>query len=241
MTLLELDGVSRSFGGLLAVSRMSFVVAKGDIVGLIGPNGSGKTTIFNVINGYFAPSAGQVRFNGAPIGGLKPHQVCRKGIARTFQVVKPLARMTVLDNVMVSAFSRTQSAHEARDAAMEAIHFTEMGPWMNTLAKSLPLGMRKRLELARALATGPELLLLDENCAGLNPTEVENTIAIVKKINDSGITMLIIEHNMRVIMSICNRIVAINYGTKIAEGTAAEVANHPQVIEAYLGDSHAQG
>jgi len=241
MSLLELDGTSRRFGGLLAVNGMSFAVAKGEIVGLIGPNGSGKTTIFNLINGYLEPDAGHIRFKGEPIGGLKPHAVCRRGIARTFQVVKPLARMTVLDNVIVSAFSRTARTAHARAFATEAIAFTGMTPWMHTPARSLPLGMRKRLELARALATAPELLLLDENCAGLNPSEVEHTMAIVRRISESGVTIVIIEHNMRVIMSISDRIVAINYGTKIAEGDATFVANHPQVIEAYLGPAHVDG
>jgi len=241
MSLLELSGTSRRFGGLLAVNGMSFSVAKGEIVGLIGPNGSGKTTIFNLINGYLAPDGGHIRFNGERISGLKPHHVCRRGIARTFQVVRPLARMTVLDNVIVSAFGRTARTAEARALALEAIEFTGMTPWLGVPAGRLPLGMRKRLELARAMATKPELLLLDENCAGLNPSEVEQTMAIVRKVSESGVTIVIIEHNMRVIMSISDRIVAINYGTKIAEGDAQTVANHPQVIEAYLGAQHAQG
>jgi branched-chain amino acid transport system ATP-binding protein len=239
MSLLELSGVSKRFGGLQAVGNMTFSIGKGEILGLIGPNGAGKTTIFNLINGYYAPDAGEIRLNGDRIDGLKPHKVCRRGLARTFQVVKPLARLTVLENVMVSAFSRTNHLSEAEQYAREAITFAEMDAWRDYLAKSLPLGMRKRLEMARALATKPELLLLDENFAGLNPSEVDRTLEIVRKIHDSGITILIIEHNMRVIMAVSHRILAINYGERLSEGTPQEVANDPKVVEAYLGVAHA--
>ena len=239
MSLLELRDVSKRFGGLQAVGHMSFALEKGDILGLIGPNGAGKTTIFNLINGYYPPTGGTILFKGGRIDGLKPHTVCHLGLARTFQVVKPLARLTVLENVMVSAFCRTDRREEARATALEATAFTEMEAWRDRLAGSLPLGMRKRLEMARALATKPELLLLDENFAGLNPAEVEKTIAIVKKIHQSGITILIIEHNMRVIMAISHRLICINYGEKIAEGTPREVADNQQVIDAYLGVANA--
>ena len=235
MSLLELKTVSKRFGGLMAVGNMSFTLEKGEILGLIGPNGAGKTTIFNLINGYYPPSKGEIFFAGERIDGLKPHVVARRGLARTFQVVKPLARLTVLENVMASAFLRTAHRDEARAIALEATAFAEMEEWRDRVAGSLPLGMRKRLEMARALATKPQLLLLDENFAGLNPAEVEKTIEIVRKIHASGITILIIEHNMRVIMTISHRLLCINYGEKIAEGTPREVADNQQVIDAYLG------
>ena len=235
MSLLELKDVTKRFGGLQAVGHMSFALNKGEILGLIGPNGAGKTTIFNLINGYIPPTSGGILFKDERIDGLKPHVVCHRGLARTFQVVKPLARLTVLENVMASAFCRTNSRETAREMALEATAFAEMESWRDRSAGSLPLGMRKRLEMARALATKPELLLLDENFAGLNPAEVEKTIEIVKKIHRSGVTILIIEHIMRVIMSISHRLICINYGEKIAEGTPREVADNQQVIDAYLG------
>ncbi len=239
MSLLELTNVSKRFGGLMAVDGVSFQLEEGQILGLIGPNGAGKTTIFNLVNGYFRPTTGQIALRGERIDGLKPHQVCRRGLARTFQVVKPLARLTVLENVMASAFARTQKRDTAREIALEATAFTEMEEWRDRSAGSLPLGMRKRLEMARALATRPEILLLDENFAGLNPAEVDKTIEIVKKIHASGVTILIIEHNMRVIMAVSHRIICINYGEKIAEGTPREVADNQKVIDAYLGVANA--
>jgi len=237
MALLEVKGVSRFFGGLAALSDISFRVRKGEILGLIGPNGAGKTTLFNVVNGFYSPSKGEVLFNGRIISGLKPHRICRLGLARTFQVVKPLQRMSVLDNVLASAFLRAKTRAQAEEKALEILHFTGLYDDRNVISKGLPLGKRKKLEIARALATGPELLLLDESFAGLNPSELNESIGIIKKIKEKGITIMIIEHHMKVIMSISDRIVVLNYGEKIAEGSPEEIRSNPLVVEAYLGES----
>ena len=236
-TLLEVKSVSRFFGGLAAVTEVSFNVNKGEILGLIGPNGAGKTTLFNVVNGFYPPSHGEVFFNGKKISGLKPHQICQLGVARTFQVVKPLQRMSVLDNVIASAFVRADSKARAEEIAVETLRFTGLYEDRDFISKGLPLGKRKRLEIARALATRPELILFDESCAGLNPTELDHSIEIIRKIKEMGLTIMVIEHHMKVIMSISDRIVVLNYGEKIAEGTPGEIKANPLVIEAYLGES----
>lgn len=236
MRLLSVNSVSRFFGGLAALTDVSFDVQKGEILGLIGPNGAGKTTLFNVINGFYRPSKGEVFFNGKNISRLKPNKICVLGIARTFQVVKPLRRMTVLDNVIASSFLRAKTKAEAERAALEVLEFTGLHDERNLLSKGLPLGKRKRLEIARALATGPELLLLDESFAGLNPSELNESIEIIAKIKKRGVTMMVIEHHMRVIMSISDRIVVLNYGEKIADGPPREIGNNPLVITAYLGE-----
>jgi len=241
MALLELKKLVKAFGGLLAVNDVTFQVEKGEIFGLIGPNGSGKTTIFNCINNFFPITAGDVLFKGQSIKGLKTHQVCHLGIGRTFQVVKPLARMTVLDNVTASAFCRVNTIKEAKDEAHRVLGFCNLLSEKDKHAKSLPIGGRKRLEIARALATKPDLLLLDETAAGLNPSELDEAIDLIRKIRDSGITILIVEHIMKVIMTISDRIHAINFGQTIAAGTPKEVANNRAVIEAYLGEEYAQG
>jgi branched-chain amino acid transport system ATP-binding protein len=241
MALLEINGLVKVFGGLRAVDAVTFHVEQGEILGLIGPNGSGKTTIFNCISNFFPITAGDVLFKGKSIKGLKTHRICHLGIVRTFQVVKPLARMTVLDNVTASAFCRVGSLKEAKDEAYKALDFCNLSSEKDKLAKSMPIGGRKRLEIARALATKPELLLLDETAAGLNPSELDEAIELIQRIRETGITILIVEHIMKVIMTISDRIHAINFGQTIAEGTPQEVANNPAVIEAYLGEEYAQG
>jgi branched-chain amino acid transport system ATP-binding protein len=241
MPILELKGLVKMFGGLIAVDNVSFRVEKEEIFGLIGPNGSGKTTIFNCINNFFPITGGDILFKESSIKGLRTHKVCQMGIGRTFQVVKPLARLSVLDNVTASAFCRVNSIKAAKDEAYKILDFCNLLGEKDKPAKSLPIAGRKRLEIARALATKPELLLLDETAAGLNPSELDEAINLIKRIRDSGITILIVEHIMKVIMTISDRIHAINFGQTIAEGTPKEVANNQAVIEAYLGEEYAQG
>jgi branched-chain amino acid transport system ATP-binding protein len=241
VSFFELQSVSKRFSGLKAVDRVSFRVKQGEIFGLIGPNGSGKTTIFNLITQFLPLSSGDILFKDRSIEGMKPHQICHLGIGRTFQVVKPLKRLTVLENVMASAFCRVGTFREARRLALETLEFCNLEREKDKLAKSLPIAGRKRLEITRALATKPDLLLLDETAAGLNPAELDEAIELIKRIRERGITIIIVEHIMKVIMSISDRIHAINYGQTIAEGTPGEVANNPHVIEAYLGEPDAQG
>lgn len=241
MKLLEVKNLTKAFGGLKAVNNVSFTVEKGEILGLIGPNGSGKTTTFNCINQFYPITSGDILFKGKSIRDLKTYEICKLGIGRTFQVVKPLARMTVLENVTASAFCRVNSIKGAKEVAGEVLQFCNLWKDKDKLAKSLPIGGRKRLEIARALATRPDLLLLDETAAGLNPSELDEAIDLIIKIRESGITILIVEHIMKVIMTISDRIHAINFGQTIAEGTPEQVANNPAVIEAYLGEEYAQG
>jgi branched-chain amino acid transport system ATP-binding protein len=190
-----------------------------------------------VVNGFYHPSRGAVLFKGERISGLRPHEICRRGMARTFQVVKPLQRMSVMDNIIASAFLRSKDRSQADAIADETLRFTGLYDDRDVISKSLPLGKRKRLEIARALATRPELLLLDESCAGLNPSELDESISIIRKIKEKGITIMIIEHHMKVIMSISDRIVVLSYGEKLAEGTPQEISGNPKVIEAYLGEA----
>jgi branched-chain amino acid transport system ATP-binding protein len=237
MSLLEIKDVSKRFGGLAAVVDVSYGLNKGEILGLIGPNGAGKTTLFNVVNGFYPPTKGEVFLKGQRISHLKPHQICKLGIGRTFQVVRPLKRMTVLDNVIASAFLRAKDKTEAEEIALENLRFTGLYEDRNLLSKGLPLGKRKMLEITRALATRPEMLLLDESFAGLNPSEQNELIDIIRQIRARGITIMIIEHHMKVIMSLSDRVVVLNYGEKIAEGTPKEIGNNRLVIEAYLGEA----
>jgi len=235
MALLEVKNLTKSFGGLRALNDVNMGVEKGEILGLIGPNGAGKTTLFNVITGFYHPDEGQVSFKGENITSLKPHQVCQRGITRTFQLVKPFAELTVLDNVMIGSFSRTSNRTEARKQAEGILDFTGLRGREGQLAKALTIPDRKRLELARALATEPGLLLLDEVMTGLTPTESTVAQELIRKVRDGGVTILVIEHVMRAVMSISDRIVVLHYGEVIAQGTPKEISQNERVIESYLG------
>ena len=235
MAILDIRHVSKFFGGLAANSDVSFSMEQGSILGLIGPNGAGKTTLFNCITGFYPPSKGDVIFKGARINGLQPNQVCLLGMVRTWQKVRPLAKMTVLDNVMVGALARTASLRHARAAALEQLRVVRLDHKADFLAGGLPIGERKKLEVARVLATRPELLLLDEVMGGLNPAESEEIIRLILDLKKAGLTQMVIEHDMKAIMRISDRVVVLNSGEKLAEGGPQEVANNPEVIAAYLG------
>ena len=238
-SLFTVQSLNKRFGGLAAVRDVSFQIKKGEILGLIGPNGAGKTTIFNLISGFLPPDSGRVEFKGEEVTGLRPpHKVCVKHIGRTFQLVKPFSNMTVLENVMVGAFSRVKSAKGAKEEAVKVLDFIGLMAHRDSLASGLTIADRKRLELGKALATRPELLLLDEVVAGLNPKETEEIIEIIRAISHQGITLFIIEHVMKAIMTLSDRIIVLHHGEKIAEGTPAEISRDRRVIDAYLGEEY---
>ncbi len=239
MALLELQNVSRHFGGLRAVDAVSFTVASGEILGLIGPNGAGKTTVFNLITGFIPPSGGDIRFDGKPIAGLKPHAVSRRGVARTFQIVKPFPHLSTLENVVLAALARNASRNEAAVEAERMLELVGLSNRLHTLAADLTYANQKRMEIARALATAPKLLLLDEPMGGLNSHEIDGACTLVERIRASGVTIVLVEHVMKAIMRISHRIVVMNQGQKIAEGTPAQIVQNDAVIAAYFGKRRA--
>jgi len=238
MALLEITNISKNFGGLTAVDQVSISIEKGQIYGLIGPNGAGKSTLFNCVAGAYKPTSGAIVYNGEDITGWKPWNICRKRIARTFQIAKPFQTKTVLYNAMVGAYIRTANPSEAEDRAMEVLKRFNLGGKVNMPAKNLSIPDRKRLEIARAMATEPELFLMDESMAGLRPNEVDETLDELRKIRESGVTIFMIEHIMRAIMSVSDKITVIQFGRKIMDGAPHEVASDERVIKAYLGESY---
>jgi ABC-type branched-subunit amino acid transport system ATPase component len=235
--LLEVRNLTKRFGGVVAVDSLSFSVRSGETVSIIGPNGAGKTTVFDLITGFHNATAGEIIFDGSNLIGKKSHQISRAGIGRTFQLVKPLRGLSVFENVLVGAFARTGDRGEARRIAEDTLQFTDLSSLRDVQADGLPIGLRKRLELARSLATGPKLILLDEVMSGLNPSESKQAIELIKRLRDErGISAVAgVEHVMQVVMSISDRVIVLNHGKKLAEGRPEEVASNPEVIAAYLG------
>lgn len=237
--ILKIEGLTKQFGGLTAVNNVSFEVKTGQVLALIGPNGAGKTTCFNMIAGFMPPTSGNVIFNGKDVTGQKPYLLNAQGVARTFQVVKPLSKLTVFDNVMVACLSKSKNIREARDKAAVVLERARLLDMADSLAGTLSIGNLKRLEVARAMATEPSLLLMDEPMGGLTPSEVERAIELIHDINREGVSIVIIEHIMKAVMAVAESIVVLQNGELIASGKPQEVVKDPQVIKAYLGEGHA--
>ena len=235
MSMLVVSNLRRDFGGLTAVHDLSFTVESGEIVGLIGPNGAGKTTTFAMLAGFLPPTSGEALFQGNRINEMKPHQICRLGLTRTFQIVQPFPDMTVLENTMIGAYVRRPNTMDAKRKAMEVLERVNLSHKADTLGKNLPLIELKRLEIGKALATEPSLLLLDEVAAGLKDKEVDDVLVLVRQLNKEGITFLIVEHLMKVIMNLSQRVIVLDFGQMIAQGTPQEISKNPAVLEAYLG------
>jgi len=240
VSFLSISGVTKRFGGVVANRDISFEVAPGELVGVIGPNGAGKSTLFEIITGFYRPDAGEVRLEGRRLTGLSPDRVCRLGVARTFQKLRPFPGMTVLENVMVGALTRTRDVRHAREHAREILERVGLGDKAHAHGRTLSTGQRKRLELARALATRPRLLLLDEVTGGVDQGSIPGLVRLVRELHQGGLTVLVIEHNMRVITAVAQRIVALYLGEVIADGPPDVVARERRVVEAYLGQAYAQ-
>jgi len=238
VSLLSVAGVSKRFGGIAANRNISFEVSPGELVGIIGPNGAGKSTLFEIITGFYHPDEGEVRLDGARLTGLPPDVVCRRGVARTFQKLRPFSGLSVLENVMVGALTRTKDVRHARERARELVRRVGLGDKADAHARTLSTGQRKRLELARALATEPRILLLDEVTGGVDQRTIPELVRLVRELHAGGLTLLVIEHNMRVITAVAQRIVALYLGEVIADGAPDAVARDRRVIEAYLGQAY---
>ena len=238
MPILKLDDVTKNFGGLTAVNKVNLEVEEGDIVGIIGPNGAGKTTVFNLVTGFLQPDDGDIVFNGHSLLRLQPHDICKLGITNSFQLVKTFPSLTVHENVMVGAFHHTKDVNSARKRALEILDFLRLNYLRDMKAGSLTISDRRRVEIGRAIATKPKLLLMDEPMGGMTPIEIQNMLEEIRKIHEIGITLVIIEHVMKAVMSISDRIVVLNHGEKIAEGRPEEVSKNQMVIKAYLGEEY---